>query len=203
MTWFLFALGVVLVIWGLWGASPPVPPRMNTAEPDQEADGNEERQRAWEVLSKPVATTERESKVTRRRRFVRGLAAGSGAGLIIAAVVVANLASGGDEAAPGEPGSTIPPSAQQPGAQNPAVKPDPTPQPAPPTSEQREVTFIIYPGEVASEIAENLVAANIIRDSALFVDRLIGRGLESRLKAGEFALKTEMSIDEVIDILTA
>lgn len=198
MTWLLLALGLGLVVWGLWGPHAPVPPRAGEGE-EVQGDDKERRQSAWRVLTKPV-NTERGLAERRRTQLIRTVSAGAGACLLIASVLVGNFEAGdrGDAAPPttANPPATTGPVAQHP----PTTEPEPPPAPKPAGD---EVLLTIESGQVASEIAESLLNLGVIADEAAFLNRLEERELESALQIGEFPLRTGMTLDEVIDALTS
>ncbi len=68
------------------------------------------------------------------------------------------------------------------------------------SSEVRKVT--VAPGSTAQGIADSLKNSNLISDSKTFLQALSVSGKDTRLKAGDFSIPAESSVDEIIDILT-
>jgi UPF0755 protein len=72
----------------------------------------------------------------------------------------------------------------------------------PVSSDARPVHFVVEPGDTAATVADRLEAAGLIRSGLAF--RLVVRseGLGARLFAGDYELRPNMTLDEVIAILT-
>jgi hypothetical protein len=73
------------------------------------------------------------------------------------------------------------------------------------TTEQviiKEITFQIEPGMSSGSIALLLEEKGLISDKKLFEETLIKKGVETKMKAGEYSLTSEMSIEEIIEKLT-
>lgn len=61
--------------------------------------------------------------------------------------------------------------------------------------------LVIESGASSNSIANELEEAGVISDSYELVNTLVERGLDTAIQLGEFSFKTNMSIDQVIDIL--
>lgn len=64
------------------------------------------------------------------------------------------------------------------------------------------VEFTIAPGETADRITQNLLAANLVTDSELFLNYLSYYGFDSKLVAGNFTLSPQATIPELVTTLT-
>lgn len=64
------------------------------------------------------------------------------------------------------------------------------------------VPFTIAPGQTASDITVNLMAAGLLADAELFLNYLRYFGLDSRLEAGDFLLAPSLTIPELAVSLT-
>jgi len=69
------------------------------------------------------------------------------------------------------------------------------------SDEANEVLFTINPGETASTIAPRLQREGVISDSQLFLWLVRYRGVDAQLEAGEYELRTNMTMDEVVESL--
>lgn len=72
---------------------------------------------------------------------------------------------------------------------------------APVSDDPTPVTFIVSPGETAAHIAQRLEEEGLIRDANLFRVLLRIRGVDTRLEAGTFELRRNMSMDEIMTAL--
>ncbi len=63
------------------------------------------------------------------------------------------------------------------------------------------VLFRVEPGQTTAEIGKNLGGESLIRNDLLFRLLVSRRGLDGELQAGEYLLRPNMSLDEVIDEL--
>ena len=63
------------------------------------------------------------------------------------------------------------------------------------------VLFQVEPGETTAEIASNLTDHGLVRNDLLFRLLVSRRGLDGSLQAGEYLLRPNMSLDEIIDEL--
>lgn len=61
--------------------------------------------------------------------------------------------------------------------------------------------FTITPGETAATIATRLERAGLIRDAGLFRLLVRYRGVDARLEAGDYQLRPNMSLEEIVDLL--
>lgn len=66
----------------------------------------------------------------------------------------------------------------------------------------KEITFNIEPGMSSSSIALHLKEKGLISDNKLFEKYIINNGLETKLKAGEYLLRSDMSLEEIVKKLT-
>ena len=66
----------------------------------------------------------------------------------------------------------------------------------------REVAFEIRTGETTYDIADNLVAAGLIRERRAFVFQSIERGVTTDFIAGRYSLTRAMTVDQIIDAMT-
>jgi len=73
---------------------------------------------------------------------------------------------------------------------------------APASSAANPVNFTISPGETAVSVAQNLAAAGLLTDPALFVNYARFYGLDSQLAAGDFTLPPQLTIPELAVALT-
>jgi UPF0755 protein len=64
------------------------------------------------------------------------------------------------------------------------------------------VSFVIEPGENAIQVADKLVAANMLVDVTLFTNYLRYYGLDSGLEAGSYTLDPQWTIPQVANALT-
>lgn len=67
----------------------------------------------------------------------------------------------------------------------------------------RESAFIVSQGEGLAQIAENLEAQGIVRDSRLFIAGAFLTDSRNKLKAGEYVLPANVSMEEILDTLVA
>ncbi len=63
------------------------------------------------------------------------------------------------------------------------------------------VLFSINPGETAATIAQRLQREDLIRDAQLFLYLARYRGVDAQLEAGEYELRPNMTMDEIVDTL--
>jgi UPF0755 protein len=63
------------------------------------------------------------------------------------------------------------------------------------------VRFSINPGETAATIAQRLQREDLIRDAQLFLYLARYRGVDAHLEAGEYELRANMTMDEIVDTL--
>ena len=73
-------------------------------------------------------------------------------------------------------------------------------QPADP-SDGSEVTFVIEPGESVSQVADSLQDAGLIRDATVFRRLAQYHGADSSIEAGVYALRPNMTMEEIMDEL--
>ncbi len=66
----------------------------------------------------------------------------------------------------------------------------------------KEVSFIIEPGTSSGTVGLMLEEKGLINDRNQFENFLIDAGLETKIKAGEYQLSTDMSLDEIIRQIT-
>ncbi|MBS1252703.1 MAG: Endolytic murein transglycosylase [Anaerolineales bacterium] len=72
---------------------------------------------------------------------------------------------------------------------------------APMSDDPTPVTFTILPGETATQIAQLLEAEGLIRDANLFKALLRVHGVDTRLEAGDYQLRRNMSMIEIMETL--
>lgn len=90
--------------------------------------------------------------------------------------------------------------------QNDEVKPDEqedvgqSTQPIP-ANDGVEVSFSIPEGSFPGKIADILVDKGLIKDKQTFLDRSMELKLDTKLKSGDFKIKTGTSLDDVIKII--
>ena len=70
-----------------------------------------------------------------------------------------------------------------------------------PGGEDTEVLFTINPGETASTIAQRLQRQGLVSDAQLFLWLVRYRGVDARLEAGEYELRSNMSLDDIVESL--
>ncbi len=71
-----------------------------------------------------------------------------------------------------------------------------------PASQDSTVTaFTINPGETAATIAPRLQREGLIADAQLFRWLVRYRGVDAQLEAGEYELRADMTLDEIVDTL--
>ncbi len=73
----------------------------------------------------------------------------------------------------------------------------------PVSNDPTEVVFVVRPGSSASEIADDLGKAGLIRSPVAFRVQAEMRGVGSRLGTGEYELRRNMSVGEILDVLIA
>lgn len=71
----------------------------------------------------------------------------------------------------------------------------------PVSASDEPVTFVVEPGETARSIAQRLQEVGLIRDARLFELYVRYYGLSTRLEAGEFTLRPNMTIPEIVQAL--
>jgi len=72
---------------------------------------------------------------------------------------------------------------------------------SPASSDSTAVVFAINPGETAATISPRLQREGLVADSQLFLYLVRYRGVDARLEAGEYELRPNMTMDEIIDTL--
>ncbi|PYZ94296.1 hypothetical protein CR194_01825 [Salipaludibacillus keqinensis] len=74
------------------------------------------------------------------------------------------------------------------------------------TEESDPVYFSILsiePGMTSQDISEKLVRLNIIHDSESLAQELAAQGVEDRIQLGEYTLNSDMSVEEIVTIITS
>ncbi|MCD8502232.1 MAG: endolytic transglycosylase MltG [Bacillaceae bacterium] len=66
----------------------------------------------------------------------------------------------------------------------------------------REIHFTVEPGMSSGEVAILLERAGIIEDSLELEKHIINSGLEGKIKSGEYVFTNQMSIKEIVEILS-
>jgi UPF0755 protein len=74
-------------------------------------------------------------------------------------------------------------------------------QPADP-NDASEVAFSVVAGETSKQIGRDLVQAGLVKDERAFVFQSIERGLTSGFIAGDYSLRKNMTVDQIITLLT-
>lgn len=69
-------------------------------------------------------------------------------------------------------------------------------------SAPKEILFVIEPGTSSSVVAMMLEEKQLINDRKQFEDYLINANLETKIRAGEYLLSTDMSLQEIVEKLT-
>lgn len=69
---------------------------------------------------------------------------------------------------------------------------------APASDDPTPLAFVVEPGETAVQIAQRLQDEGLIRNADLFRLLLRVRGADTRLEAGQFTLRRNMTMDEII-----
>ncbi len=72
---------------------------------------------------------------------------------------------------------------------------------SPASSDSTTVVFAINPGETAATIAPRLQREGLVADSQLFLYLVRYRGVDAQLEAGEYELRPNMTMGEIIDSL--
>jgi UPF0755 protein len=72
---------------------------------------------------------------------------------------------------------------------------------SPAGSDSTAVVFTINPGESAATIAPRLQREGLVADSQLFLYVVRYRGLDAQLEAGEYELRADMTMEQIIDNL--
>lgn len=71
-----------------------------------------------------------------------------------------------------------------------------------PAGEPVEMVFEVLPGETTGDIAQNLAEDGLIRMPLMFQLYARLRGMDSRLEAGRYTLRSDMSMDQILETLT-
>ncbi len=79
-----------------------------------------------------------------------------------------------------------------------APKPEPVPEPV----VVETITFIVSNGMSADRIINKLQSNGLITSKSDFTARLVERKLDGSLRSGTFTLKSDMSYDQIINVLT-
>jgi len=72
---------------------------------------------------------------------------------------------------------------------------------SPASDDSTPILFTITPGETAATIATRLERAGLIRDAGLFRLLVRYRGVDAQLEAGDYQLRPNMSLEEIVDLL--
>lgn len=72
---------------------------------------------------------------------------------------------------------------------------------SPASSDSTALVFTINPGETAATIAPRLQREGLVADSQLFLYLVRYRGVDAQLEAGEYELRSSMTMDEIVDTL--
>ncbi|WNF37759.1 hypothetical protein RJD24_04700 [Bacillaceae bacterium IKA-2] len=68
--------------------------------------------------------------------------------------------------------------------------------------EEKEITIIIKVGMSSGAVGLLLEEKGLIDDNQQFAEYLLNNELETKIKAGEYQLSTEMTIKEIVEILS-
>lgn len=68
--------------------------------------------------------------------------------------------------------------------------------------EDTKIKLIIEPGMSSSAVGQLLEEKDIITDKNSFENYIITKGLETKIRAGEYDISSTMSIEEIVDIIT-
>lgn len=213
--WVLVALGSVMAFWAFWRArGQQGAPRRRNADPQgqpqvQVPDPDDPLASAWAILGQPVQTQSSSAweELAGRpalRQFRLGAAFGLGLGLILAGIVYAVLPARAP--APVQPPAARQPApAAQPPAGGAARAPAATPPQAPPAAPKaaEPVSIVVAEGDLPNVVAAKLVAARVITSEQQFLNRLVERELDTRLRPGTFKIPAGAAIDAIIDTLTS
>lgn len=213
LAWVLVALGGCLAIWALWRARGRGP-RRRRGEPLHHGqvpvpDPDDPRAGAWAILNQPLQTQpspwEDLAGRPALRQFRLGAAFGLGVGLTLAGILYAVL--------PTRP--PAPPPARTPAAEVPAA-PTPGAGPGGPAAPgagpgaagtrpaaRQTASIVVAEGDLPPAVAKKLLAAGLIASERAFLDRLVERQLDTRLRPGTFSIPAGASLDAVIDALTS
>jgi UPF0755 protein len=72
---------------------------------------------------------------------------------------------------------------------------------SPASTDSSVVVFTINPGETAATIAPRLQREGLVLDSQLFLDLVRYRGVDAQLEAGDYELRPNMTMDEIVETL--
>jgi len=72
---------------------------------------------------------------------------------------------------------------------------------SPASDDSTLILFTITPGETAATIGTRLERAGLIRDAGLFRLLVRYRGVDAQLEAGDYQLRPNMSLEEIVDLL--
>jgi UPF0755 protein len=72
---------------------------------------------------------------------------------------------------------------------------------APASSEDREVRFVVDPGETVDEVQEGLVDAGLLGDTLAFKYLIVSDRVDQLIEAGTYTMNTRMSPSQVVDRL--
>lgn len=72
---------------------------------------------------------------------------------------------------------------------------------SPASDDSTPILFTITPGETATTIATRLERAGLIRDAKIFRLLVRYRGVDSQLEAGDYQLRPNMSLEEIVNAL--
>lgn len=70
------------------------------------------------------------------------------------------------------------------------------------SSDSNPVTFVVLKGSAIKQIAEELDEQNIINNPWVFYSYVVLNGASGKIQAGDYVLNRNMSITEIVDILT-
>lgn len=70
-----------------------------------------------------------------------------------------------------------------------------------PSNDPSPIRFVVQPGEGAADVGQHLQAAGLVRSGLVFRVIVRARGLAPHLVAGDYELRKNMSLDEIISAL--
>lgn len=224
-------IGVVLSAWAFWRSTSagarlrhrrrkadrgPLAEVAAAAATGMPAQPFDPREPAMSVLVEPLPAQEpgaasRLSGPARQWRL--GTVFGLGMGLVVCGLLLLIFPDGAQPAAntgasirtPDARSMPVPGPTRGTGRPGPGSAPtvQPTaPIPAPAQARAERVTVVIPPGEVPGTVGAILKAEGLITDDRAFINRLVERKLDTRIRSGRFELRVGMSMDAIIDVLT-
>jgi hypothetical protein len=69
-------------------------------------------------------------------------------------------------------------------------------------TEDKEITLTVSPGMTPKEISDELESSRIIRNASDLNSYLVNSGLADKIQIGEYKLHSDMTLEEISDLLT-